>query len=141
MTLVRPSVAEDPLRKWPREESCARSRSFLQCFSQPLDPGTTLSRARASYKASSIFLKVCSACSKKPKTIDRLNSRSSSSSSISKICSKVKASILSPRSGRPTEPSSLCVARGQFSALGRPSWNEIMFSPCLLRDGCYCLAY
>ena len=67
---------------------------------------------RCAYKASSILVKVCSACSKKPKTMDRLNSRSSSSSSISNICSKVKASMLSPRSGGPTEsPSSLCGAR------------------------------
>ena len=39
--------------------------------------------------------------------MDLLNSRSSSSSSISRICSKVRASILSPRSGKLTEPSSL----------------------------------
>lgn len=73
------------------------------------------------YSASSILTNVCSACSKKPKTIDRLNSRSSSSSSISRICSKVKASILSPRSGRPTDPASLCwgFGRGQFSVLER----------------------
>ena len=62
----------------------------------------------ATNRASSILVKVCSACSKNPNTMDRLNSRSSSSSSISRICSKVIASMLSPRSGKPTEPSSLC---------------------------------
>jgi len=75
--------------------------------------GSMLPQYAPTYSASSIFLKVCSACSKNPNTMDRLNSRSSSSSSISRICSNVKTSMLSPRSGRPTEPSSLCNAHGQ----------------------------
>ena len=59
-----------------------------------------------SYKLNSIFLKVPSACSKKPYTMLLENSRSSSSSSISRICSNVTRSILSPHSGRLGYPSS-----------------------------------
>lgn len=67
-----------------------------------------LSNCKSTYRALSILVKVCSACSKKLKTMDRLNACPSSSSSISKICSNVVTSMLSPRSGRPMEPSSLC---------------------------------
>lgn len=53
-----------------------------------------------SYSDASILSKVASACSKNPYTILLLNSRSSSSSSISRICSKVSWSIESPQSGK-----------------------------------------
>ena len=48
------------------------------------------------YRALSMFSKVASACSKNPSTMPLLKSRSSSSSSISIICSKVGMSISSP---------------------------------------------
>jgi hypothetical protein len=60
----------------------------------------------AAYKHSSIFWKVVSACSKKPKTILRENSRSTGSSSISSICSNVIMSMASPQSGPAASPSS-----------------------------------
>lgn len=53
-----------------------------------------------------MLVNVSSACSKYPNTIDRLKSRSSSSS-ISNICSNVLRSKLSPRWGSETESSSL----------------------------------
>lgn len=67
--------------------------------------------------ASFISSNVCSACSKKPNTILLLNSLSSSSSSISRICSNVKASMLSPKSGKLTEPASLCSGEKKVSAV------------------------
>ena len=58
------------------------------------------------YRLVSICVNVDSACSKKPYTMLRENSRSSSSSSISRICSKVVRSIVSPDSGREEDPAS-----------------------------------
>jgi hypothetical protein len=85
-----------------------RSEVFLLSVSQNQSSHVLCARNTSlTYKALSIFVKVSSACVKNPNTMDLLNSRSSSSSSISRICSKVEASMLSPRSGRPTEPSSL----------------------------------
>lgn len=60
----------------------------------------------STYREASILSNVTSACSKNPYTMLLLNSRSSSSSSISKICSKVNWSSASPQSGRPAEPVS-----------------------------------
>lgn len=51
------------------------------------------------YRALSILSKVSSACSKKFRTRGLENSRSVSSSSISKIWEKVCTSTLSPKSG------------------------------------------
>lgn len=63
-------------------------------------------KAVSTYKEVSIFSNVPSACSKNPYTMLLLNSRSSSSSSISRICSKVSWSIESPHSRGPVEPAS-----------------------------------
>lgn len=88
----------------------------------------------------SIFWNVVSACWKKSYTMLLLNSRSSSSSSISRICSKVAVSMLSPNSGRPVEPSSLC-ATSFVSLICCASWMEgrdgkmlHAIIPCMLKD-------
>lgn len=70
---------------------------------------------RSTYSAASILSKVACACSKKSYTILLLKSRSSSSSSISRICEKVAWSTISPDgSGRP--PASLWeIQKNQWS--------------------------
>ena len=88
LTLVRPSVAEEPLRKWPRELSWLRSLFSLGTWRFSQRPSSALmpvNRLRMTNRQVSMFRKVFSACSKKPRTMPLENSRSSSSSSISRI--------------------------------------------------------
>lgn len=122
-TLLKPRVAEEPFRKWPRLDS---SSSFLSSLggrkgdgSQPRSIRRGLpsyvKRGARTHSAFSIFSKVSSACSKKFRTKGFENSRSASSSSISRIWEKVGMSTLSPKSGR--VESSFCHGTPELAAI------------------------
>ena len=86
-------MAEEPLRKWPSSERVLRSRCSLRRVSGEI---LAVHCGRGpTYRLVSILTKVLSAWEKKSYTMLLLNSRSSSSSSISRICSNVAASMLS----------------------------------------------
>lgn len=76
-------------------------------------------RGQTTHRAVSIFSKVSSTCSKKLRTKGLENSRSLSSSSISRIWEKVPMSTWSPKSGR---ASSFCERR-QLSAVRSSNSN------------------
>jgi hypothetical protein len=114
LILMSPSVADEPLRKWPREDNSSRSSSSLselqkRWSAKALPPERRISLcwcwSNSTHNAFLIWSKVSSACSKKPNTMDELNSLSPGSS-ISRICSKVSMSMLSPKSTSPAV--SLC---------------------------------
>lgn len=79
-------------------EEVTERRQIRKFLLLPTDVSAIFSpRRRKTYRAFSIFSNVLSACSKNPYTIPLLKSRSSSSS-ISRICSKVDSSIESAMS-------------------------------------------
>ena len=92
--LVKPRVADDPLRKCPLSDRACKFLFCLAAVSMLLTDGQRL----PAYMSVSMSANVPSAWLKKSKTMPWLNSLSPGSSSISKICSKVAMSTLSPKS-------------------------------------------